>query len=1786
MGRPALLSLVLDTFLVFFFLRPDYFVDADKNGTYLLSLPAELHGGTTEKFCITFFDIRFDVNIIFVIHNEDNTWNFNKRDLYVKGECRCTEIEVPEVYMEGFYILTVWGFKADQTLLFSQTKDNVKIVNNNTLTFVQTDKYVYVPGQKVNFRVLTTNLNLKSKPGMISEVAVIDPYDIKMKKWSDVANMQGLMSFTFLLAPQTVLGKWSLRITDGNKITETVFEVQKYVLPRFQVTIEPPSYLLLNVPEIHIRVCANQPQGKEIQGKLRSTICVHTSSGEDDGRPCANYTSEICGCHNFTVNATMIGLSLRKYSLKNAFLDVFASVTDSDSRITVNSTSYGPEIKSEHVIVDIQSSEFSFKPGFLYYGKVNVYRPDFSTAPGELVEISAIDYVNDVRLSKNFTTDQNGSINFTINQFDSRTEQFYLEARSINGTLSSESQDHMMYTPIDQKQVKQWFSPGKKYLNILPISDVQNCGENLNVKLLYTGRQQEKITVYYIVLSKSQIVANGQMSYRISPHHSHTKESPSNLLNTIVNNLGEPEVESTEDLSNRVPLPTTPKVDPTVAANVTNLESNSQVGVDKKKKKKRKKKNKNKERKPRSATDFIAELNLNLKIIPEMSPLSYLTVYLLNDDGEMLSDYREFGVKTCFKNQVGLKIPETPLYPGDTIDFELTGSIQSYCALNLVDKSTFPGWDTWITKDQVFKKLKDFHYQHEKESPVPDKYCQNVLLAQQHGIITGDYRGKRGTSVFSSKYVDAIYAFQASGLVLLTDISLESRPCSWIDSQPSYGASETIDELWENFYNIPEPETDEMKIEDSFLPEERYGILDYFPEPWLWQEVEITANDSTIISTKVPYPSNEWTGNVFCSSETDGLGLLPLPLITIFQPFSVSYIVPYTCIAGERIPVSITVESNVKSCLSIKVNVKSLNVSKNTTRLINGPDLCICNEEESTTNIYLDDLVPGSVNLTVLAVVVETPNKKCTVDTMEKKYFGKTDISNAIIEVKAPGFQQEIVHSEYVCPRENDGGVYIYTITSKIPPNVIPDSIKAQVFMFGNMLWPGIDGLDNWIKDPITNGEGNLLSIAAIIYVMDYLNAVGLVSYKIESKVMAMMERIYQQQMNYIHDEGSYSMFGIHDNEGSELLTAFAIQILVKARAYIYVDDRNLQKSISWLRSQQQDDGCFFDKGDNLKTSKYENKENKLKAIHTAKVLISFLEFGTPHYDAIVDNGFKCLRAQEADDLYMMSLYGYAFSLYGLDEQETDNYRRQLETKSTNLEGNKYWIESERPGKDYVVTSLDIETTSYALLALLGNEVVSSWQDLKPIVHWLNEQRKPMSGFVSSRDSMIAFHAITNYALMWSQRQELPNLEIKILDGLDLLQTFHISEQNPFNVMTYTTNSFNNKIRVEADGYGCGMIQTSLSYNMNTVSQVQSFHLHIASHYDHSSCAETMIRICGRYTGTGEKTNVAIMEIRMVTGWIPQQILEPKDLKSIGVKKHEMTEDNVYLYFDQMNKTDKCVVIKVEQVLRIHAQPATVFIYDYYDRHVVGYAQYKLKTRCGTKQELPDVTEEEYYKSLSQARQPPIIPDKIRALLKIKKTETSTVPTLTTTVGHEKLEKTTTMILTTRLTTTRPTTTMRLTTPTSMPKFGSTAINSTRKEAIVTTLLPEHIGSISVSSDLECPKCLDKVPDEYQDLFCRATEVYKVASGKLKESKMMKIIADLRPSKKVVIDKRVVPVLKDVCNCPALRQKGRHLLLRFESEPVNLQDLGQMNIDHKITVFPLTTTVEKNMRQLAKSCTR
>ena len=67
----------------------------------------------------------------------------------------------------------------------------------------------------------------------------------------------------------------------------------------------------------------------------------------------------------------------------------------------------------------------------------------------------------------------------------------------------------------------------------------------------------------------------------------------------------------------------------------------------------------------------------------------------------------------------------------------------------------------------------------------------------------------------------------------------------------------------------------------------------------------------------------------------------------------------------------------------------------------------------------------------------------------------------------------------------------------------------------------------------------------------------------------------YQRELTYRHKDGSYSAFGESDGDGSIWLTAFVVKSFAEARPFIYIDQKDLQKSIKWITSIQLENGCF-----------------------------------------------------------------------------------------------------------------------------------------------------------------------------------------------------------------------------------------------------------------------------------------------------------------------------------------------------------------------------------------------------------------------------------------------------------------------------------------------------------------------------------------------------------------------------------------------------------------------------------
>ncbi|MDK2827028.1 MAG: antigen [Methanolobus sp.] len=140
------------------------------------------------------------------------------------------------------------------------------VVKNNPL-FIETDKPIYKPGQTIHGRVVSLNNNLVPVEQDVT-VEITDSKGIKVFKEELRSNEYGIISFDLPLASELNLGTWKIIATSGSSSSNVDIQVDKYVLPKFDVSLETPQEWFLVSDKITGTVSANYFFGKEVDGDV------------------------------------------------------------------------------------------------------------------------------------------------------------------------------------------------------------------------------------------------------------------------------------------------------------------------------------------------------------------------------------------------------------------------------------------------------------------------------------------------------------------------------------------------------------------------------------------------------------------------------------------------------------------------------------------------------------------------------------------------------------------------------------------------------------------------------------------------------------------------------------------------------------------------------------------------------------------------------------------------------------------------------------------------------------------------------------------------------------------------------------------------------------------------------------------------------------------------------------------------------------------------------------------------------------------------------------------------------------------------------------------------------------------------------------------------------------------------------------------------------------------------------------------------------------------------------
>uniref|UniRef100_A0A8C9KEZ2 Uncharacterized protein n=1 Tax=Panthera tigris altaica TaxID=74533 RepID=A0A8C9KEZ2_PANTA len=426
--------------------------------------------------------------------------------------------------------------------------------------------------------------------------------------------------------------------------------------------------------------------------------------------------------------------------------------------------------------------------------------------------------------------------------------------------------------------------------------------------------------------------------------------------------------------------------------------------------------------------------------------------------------------------------------------------------------------------------------------------------------------------------------------------------------------------------------------------------------------------------------------------------------------------------------------------------------------------------------------------------------------------------------------------------------------------------VKSLLVEVWDILGLAMQNLENLLQMPYGCGEQNIALLASDTYVLDYLQSTKQLTEEVKSKAFFFLSNGYQKQLSFKNFDGSYSVFWQSNRKGSLWLSALTFKTLEKMKEYVYIDEQVQKQTLLWLSSKQQIDGCF--KSDGKLFNNFPALRDGLFCLEEA------LQHG-------VTNG------------YNHAILAYAFALAEKEEQ-MESLLQILDQSATKTNNVIYWERAKKPKTEASrffiphAPSAETEKTCYVLLAVLSKKTPDLTYASK-IVQWLARQMNSHGGFSSTQvidmGLILIICFMRKMLLTFSDDQNTVTFHSE-----ESSEIFQVNSDNRLLVQRSELTKAHGQYTVDVEGQGCTFIQ--------------------------------VIEIYLRYTGIRNNSNMALVDVKMLSGFTP-----------VMASIEEVNNRSLKLEHGIIRYTVNSFTFSVEQSnLVSNIQPAPVMVYDYYEK--------------------------------------------------------------------------------------------------------------------------------------------------------------------------------------------------------------------------------------------------------------
>uniref|UniRef100_H3AM55 Alpha-2-macroglobulin-like n=1 Tax=Latimeria chalumnae TaxID=7897 RepID=H3AM55_LATCH len=698
-------------------------------------------------------------------------------------------------------------------------------------------------------------------------------------------------------------------------------------------------------------------------------------------------------------------------------------------------------------------------------------------------------------------------------------------------------------------------------------------------------------------------------------------------------------------------------------------------------------------------------------------------------------------------------------------------------------------------------------------------------------------------------------------------------------------------------------------------------IRKYFPETWIWDLVSVGPSGEKQVPVHVPDTITEWKAGMVCMADI-GFGLTPPVYFNSFKPFFVDLILPYSVIRGETFTLKATAFNYLSHCIMVKVTGRPAVEITLTKENMDTSKTCLKSSgSKKTKKTQFSPEFPGDVNFTVSAEAIQM-NALCENEVVVVPDKGAIDTVIKSLPVKMEGFKKEKTYSSLICTADS---VVTEKISLTLPDTVVKDSVESSVTVLGNIMSLSLHYPELLLDMPMGCGEQIMSQFTINAYGLQYLEKTGLVNDR--NRVTGFLLSGYMEMLQHKTKNGSYVTSEYE--EGNAWLTAYVVSSFNKAKSYIFIEERLQTEAINWISSKQMDDGCFT--SDTVYHGRRRGGSVSTQTIAvSAYITAALLELKDPSLEAVVKRGLSCLKNHFTNEtsIYNMALMAYTFTLAG-DDDMRETLLQKLDTLAVRKEDEDEWTRYSFSGTELT----NLEMTSYVLLALMSKPNVTS-SDITSaykIVKWIITQQNSLGGFFSSQVTVVTLKALAKYAEHVYNKDSVNTVTVKSDKGF--VKEFHVDNTNSLLLqkadvplpIAYTT---------EVTGNGCVIVQATLKYNVPPLKSESGFSISVETIPQKSPFSQySFLFFSFRYTGKRPVSNMVIIDVSMLSGFIPVKESVKLLNQTALVGRTETKANQVIIYLERVLTSEKQeYTFTIEQDFVVETlKPASVKIYDYYN---------------------------------------------------------------------------------------------------------------------------------------------------------------------------------------------------------------------------------------------------------------